>query len=154
MAEAGEQRAVLVAAGAPDRRLAEALRCAARIPARARVAVHVDIASDAVAALGSWWMECEPSRVSLRVVDSCGGVAATVAQCAASELERGFEEVAVLCGFWQVRRAGRWLLHDRTAESICVAVNRVQGATGVLVPVPTRATPLPVRAHGSHPSAH
>jgi hypothetical protein len=149
----GQQRAVIVAAGAPDRRLTDALRSASHIPARERSAVHVDVASDATSALGIWWMECQPSDVGLLVVDNCGGVGPTLAQCAAAQLARGFEEVVVLAGFWQARQARRWLLHDRTAESVCVAVNRVPGVTGVLVPVPARATPLPVRERGRHPSA-
>lgn len=88
-----------------------------------------------VEALGVWWMDVQPCGFALEVVDERGGVAATIAAQARSQLSVGFDEVVVLAGYLSLRGVGRRLLHDHTAEAICVAVNRIPGAISVLVPV-------------------
>lgn len=129
------RRSVIVAVGAPDRRVTAAAWYASRFPADEHRGVHVATDPAEVDALGQWWMDVQPHGLALEVVDDRGGVAASISARARAQLSVGFDEVVVLAGYLSTRGIGRRLLHDHTAEGIRDAVNRVPGAIGVLVPV-------------------
>jgi hypothetical protein len=127
-------RLVLLAVGAWDRRTVTAMRCAAAMPSDGFRAVHVAI-DDAVAReLGLAWMASHGCGLPLEVLDDDGGVAATIAAATADGL-RDYDEVVVVVG--QLVTAGvlRRVLHDRTADAIVGAVDRVAGARTIRVPV-------------------
>ena len=133
-----QRRAVIVAAGTPGSRLAEALRCAGGIPAVEHRVVHVAVDGDHAAALGVWWMDNEPEGLRLEIVDDRGGVAATLGKQVLDQLDRGSDQVVVLAGYLCSSGVRRWLLHDHTVDAVCRVVNRIPSAVGVLVPVNTR----------------
>ena len=129
------RRLVIVAVGAPDRRVTAAAWYASRFAAADHRGVHVATGAVEVDALGRWWADVQPHGLELEVIDDRGGVAASISEMARVQHAGGFDDVVVLAGCLSTPGLGRWVLHDRTAEAIRDAVNRVPGARGVLVPV-------------------
>ena len=83
-----------------------------------------------------WWRRTHGSGFDLQV-ETGTGVVSTVAAEVRTAVSAGFDEVVVVVGFLAEGSIERRLLHDHTAESICVAVARIPGASAVLVPVLT-----------------
>ena len=128
------RRVVLVAVDELDLRAQVALRYALLIPARAYRAVHVDLDEGATRSLGLEWMQ-SGVRMPLDILDDRGGVAASIAGAARRCVAPDIDEVVVLVGSLAVRGLSRRLFHDRTADEISHAVNRVPRALSVLLPV-------------------
>ena len=134
-----QRRAVIVAAGTPGSRLAEALRCAGGIPAVEHRVVHVAVDGDHAgrhSASGGW--TTNPKVSGLRSSTTAAASLQPSASRCWTSLHRGSDQVVVLVGYLCSSGVRRWLLHDHTADAVCRVVNRIPSAVGVLVPVNTR----------------